>query len=155
MKRTLKLFGLALLATILISPFVVVKEAEGHGVQNGSRTLVSTTFDGCVYPSTTRLKQTFETPYTLNTGGGAAKTGAPAEHIHTTYNYVYVRPYMSNYNSSCNDYRRECDKFYRTTCHRGDEDCNIFGSMGSDGQDVSGSYISYYIWINCRDVLIL
>ena len=153
MKR-LKLFLTILVG--LSGSALLVEEAVGHGTQTGSRTLVSSSTH-CQYPSTTVLTETYETEYTVQ--GIASAKPVPEVHVHTSTITAYLRPYMSNYDSSCNDYIEVCDevKYYTDTCHRGDEDCNIFGNMGSDGVDVRGAWLHYWRWIkeNCRQELVL
>ena len=153
MRRALKLSRLALLATILISPFAVVEKAEGHGTKIGDRILVSES-SRCDDPSTTVLTKEYKTKYRVQgTTGASAKAGEPEDHWHYSTVTARLRPYMSNFDSNCLDTRRVCNKikYYTDTCHRNDRDCNWFADGPADGFDIRDSYLDYWIWIDNLD----
>ena len=72
-------FAMLLIVVGLCVPFMLVKDAQGHGVKKGSRILVSTTRT-CVYPSKERVTKKYKTKYTLR--GQPTPQRAPSDHWH-------------------------------------------------------------------------
>lgn len=155
MKR-LTLFSLAV---GLFTSTAAIQPVGADGVKNGPRRLISES-SSCDYPSTTVLTTIYRTEYKIVGSDGAS--AKPTIHDHEEVITARLRPYMSNYDDSCTDYRRVCDeeKDYGTSCKKQDENCNIWADLSHDGHDteyVNGViWLNWYNWVevNCRDEII-
>ena len=112
MKRNTKyLVGSLSILFVVCLGFVTVERVEGHGKPTGgkTKTLVSTTKDGCKKPSTTILKKKYKisqlyTHYGNNNPYPPTRQAPIPPHYHVSYTYSYqsVKKGHPNYSTDCN-----------------------------------------------------
>ena len=142
-----------LLVVGLLSPILLAKQAQGHGVKKGSKTLVSTNRT-CVTPSKDRVTKKYKTLYTLR--GTPTPQKAPSDHWHYSTSRQTLRPFDDEFRTECLTTKTVCRqwKYYHTTCGRTNSERDVECNRSAppwDGYDLTATSIRYWVMLNDTD----